>query len=52
MLRARLCVLLRRRTIDDASTANRLQLVDFTLSYMASGISMVVPFGDQSSKRS
>ncbi|TVU09631.1 hypothetical protein EJB05_43117, partial [Eragrostis curvula] len=32
-------------------TANRSQLVDFTLPYMSSGISMVVPYRDQRSKR-
>ncbi|KAK3133387.1 hypothetical protein QOZ80_6AG0535890 [Eleusine coracana subsp. coracana] len=36
---------------DMTITANRSQRVDFTLPYMTSGISMVVPFRDQRSKR-
>lgn len=36
---------------DITITANRSQHVDFTLPYMSSGISMVVPMRDQRSKR-
>jgi glutamate receptor, ionotropic, plant len=36
---------------DITITANRSQHVDFTLPYMSSGISMVVPVRDQRSKR-
>lgn len=36
---------------DITITANRSQMVDFTLPFMSSGISMVVPFRDQRSKR-